>query len=191
MRFSTFLRPTLAALALSALCISPAAAWVDPTTGSPQPTRVSRPAEIPEQNWKPGHRGVDLPLSVGDPVLAAGDGVVAFVGSVAGTPVVSVDHAAGIRTTYQPVRSDLKPGDQVREGQEIGSLAHAPAGLSGSLSESFSESFSGAHDGLHWGALIGKDTYLDPLTLLDPPRIRLKPLAGDTTPAGGLGRTRA
>ena len=126
-------------------------------------------------------RAQRLPKFLGyfETVLAAGDGVVTFVGSVAGTPVVAVDHAGGIRTTYQPVRSGLKLGDDVLEGQDIGALAHAPAG------------FSGSHVGLHWGALIAKDTYIDPLTLLEPPRIRLKPLVPDATPADAPGRTRA
>lgn len=181
MRFSTILRPTAAlclATAVVAVRAAPSAAWVDPAAGSAQPAGVSRPADIPEQNWKPGHRGVDLPLRVGQPVLAAGDGVVGFVGMVAGTPVLAIDHSGGIRTTYQPVRSSLSAGDMVEEGQRIGTLAHAPAG------------FSGSHDGLHWGALTGKDAYIDPLRLLQPPRIRLKPVDA-TTREGALGRKHA
>lgn len=176
MRLSTILRSTTALFLLTA---APAAAWVDPVAGTAHSSGVSRPADIPDQNWKPGHRGVDLPLRAGQPVLAAGDGVVAFVGSVAGTPVLAIDHAGGIRTTYQPVRSDLAPGDAVREGQPVGTLTRAPT------------TFSGAHDGLHWGARTGKDTYIDPLTLLQPPRIRLKPLDGSLaspTREGGPGR---
>lgn len=164
---STILRPPAALTAISCALFasaSPALAWVDPVAGTRQPAGVSRPAEIPERNWQPGHRGVDLPARAGDPVLAAGDGTVAFVGAVAGTPVVSVDHPGGIRTTYQPVRTTLAVGDRVSEGQPIGTLARASA------------AYSGAHDGLHWGALAGKDTYIDPLRLLDPPRIRLKPV---------------
>ena len=107
MRLSTILRSTTVLILGTAICAAPAVAWVDPAAGTPYPAAVSRPADIPEQNWKPGHRGVDLPLRLGADVLAAGDGVVAFVGVVAGTPVVSVDHAGGIRTTYQPVRSPL------------------------------------------------------------------------------------
>lgn len=179
MRLSTILPSTTALILSAATCAAPAAAWVDPAAGTPHPAAVARPADIPEQNWKPGHRGVDLPLRLGADVLAAGDGVVAFVGAVAGTPVVSVDHAGGIRTTYQPVRSPLTVGDKVKEGEPIGTLAHAPAG------------FSGSHDGLHWGALTGKDAYIDPLTLLEAPRIRLKPLDGSTTRAGAPGRRRA
>ena len=175
MRLSTILRSTTALFLLTA---TPAAAWVDPAAGTPQSRGVSRAADIPEQNWKPGHRGVDLPLPIGHPVLAAGDGVVAFVGSVAGTPVLAIDHPGGIRTTYQPVRSDLAVGDAVREGQPVGTLTRAPT------------SFSGSHDGLHWGALMGKDSYIDPLTLLEPPQIRLKPVDGSATRADAPGRRR-
>ncbi|WJY97832.1 M23 family metallopeptidase [Corynebacterium fournieri] len=183
MRLSTILRPTTALFSLplffTLLAAAPAAAWVDPAAGTPYPAAVARPADIPEQNWKPGHRGVDLPLRVGEPVLASGDGVVAFAGAVAGTPVLSIDHPGGIRTTYQPVRTTFKVGEQVREGQEVGTLVHAPAG------------FAGSHDGLHWGALTGKDSYIDPLTLLESPRIRLKPLDGATTRGDAPGRRRA
>ena len=46
---------------------------------------------------------MDLGGAPGRPVLAAGDGVVVFAGMVAGRPVVSIDHADGLRTTYEPV----------------------------------------------------------------------------------------
>ena len=137
----------------------PAAAWVDPTTGRPSAARVTRAASIPEKNWQRGHRGVDLDSSPGDVILAAGDGVVAFAGSVAGVPSVSVDHPDGIRTTYQPVHARVAVGDPVGEGQPIGVLGH-----------------STAHDGVHWGALTGPDTYINPLALLATPAIRLKPV---------------
>ena len=162
-----------------------ALAWVDPATGLPHPTNVTRRAEIPEKNWLPGHRGVDLAARPGAPVRAAGGGTVAFVGVVADTPVVSIDpppsetHPEGLRTTYQPVHSSVTVGQTVEEGQVVGTLARtAPA-------------FSGEHDGLHWGVRTGPDVYIDPLTLLDAPRIRLKPVNpnGRFTPSGALGRT--
>ena len=83
---------------------------------------------------------------------------------------MSVDHAPsarfpeGLRTTYQPVRASVAVGDEVAEGQVIGMLARA------------TNRFAGEHDGLHWGAKTGPDTYIDPLTLLEPPKIRLKPV---------------
>ena len=133
-------------------------AYVDPASGKPSPARVLRGFDAPEQKWSPGHRGVDMALSVGSPVVAAEDGEVAFVGTVAGKPVVSIDHADGVRTTYQPVHGSVKQGQKVREGQVIGRLGNPVDG----------------YPGLHWGALIAKDTYIDPLTLLDMPVIRLK-----------------
>ncbi|AWB84249.1 M23 family metallopeptidase [Corynebacterium liangguodongii] len=157
----TLLAPVLAAVFLA--LPAPAAAYVDPTTGEPHASRITRSAEIPERNWLPGHRGVDLALGIGGDVLAAGDGTVAFAGVVAGTPVVSIDHADGIRTTYQPVYASVSVGDVVSEGSVIGRLAPAARGQ---------------HDGLHWGALTGKDAYINPLTLLDAPAIRLKPVDG-------------
>lgn len=138
----------------------PAAAYVDPTTGSPAAAHVTRSADIPEHNWLAGHRGVDLAARTGQDILAAEDGVVAFTGVVAGVPVLSVDHADGIRTTYQPVHATVKVGDEVEEGEVIGRLAPS----------------TGGHDGLHWGARTGPDAYINPLTLLDAPQIRLKPV---------------
>ncbi|STC68145.1 membrane metalloendopeptidase protein [Corynebacterium pilosum] len=154
-------RSSLSALLLCAL-LSPALAWayVDPTTGAPSATRVLRGPDIPEQNWLPGHRGVDLALGIGDDVLAAEDGTVAFAGMVAGTPVISIDHDDGIRTTYQPVHALVDEGERVTSGTVIGRLGHPTDG----------------YPGLHWGALIAKDTYINPLSLLDDPMIRLKPV---------------
>lgn len=140
----------------------PAQAYVDPTTGQSYAGRVLRGFEAPERQWSTGHRGVDLAINIGSPVLAAEDGTVDFAGHVAGKPVIAIVHADGIRTTYQPVHANVQAGDVVHEGQEIGRLGHPVDG----------------YPGLHWGALVAKDTYIDPLSLLDVPVIRLKPLDG-------------
>lgn len=168
-------------LTLSALLLlvttAPAVAWVDPTTGKPHPTHVTRRADIPEKNWQPGHRGVDLGASPGSDILATENGVVAYVGIIVGTPVVSIDHAGGIRTTYQPVHASVAIGDVVSEGQVIGTLARPTS------------QFAREHAGLHWGARTGLDSYIDPLTLLEPPPIRLKPVDPTAVRRGGeLGR---
>lgn len=133
----------------------PAWAYVSPT-GTVQ---MLRAFDRPEHNWLPGHRGADLGLPVGGQVLTAGDGTVAFAGVVAGTPTVSVDHADGVRTTYQPVHARVSRGDVVHEGQIIGVLGHPTDGW----------------PGLHWGARRGEADYVNPLSLLDTPVIRLKP----------------
>lgn len=148
------------------------AKYVDPTTNHPWATSVTRAFDLPAQDWLPGHRGVDLELAVGESVLAAGDGVIAFSGAVAGTPVISIDHADGVRTTYQPVHSRVSEGDAVSAGEAIGYLGHPTDGW----------------PGLHWGARVGEQ-YLNPLNLLTAPTIRLKPVdAPGGRPHGGAER---
>ena len=126
------------------------------------PADVLQGFDPPAVVWGSGHRGVDLALPAGSPVLAAGDGTVAFAGVVAGRPVVSIDHADGVRTTYEPVEASVATGDVVARGQTIGTLraGHRSDGA----------------DALHWGARTGPKTYINPLRLLRPAVIRLKPV---------------
>ena len=138
---------------------APRPAYTWPTGG---PAAVLEGFDPPAVVWGSGHRGVDLALAAGSPVLAAGDGTVVFAGMVAGRPVVSIDHVDGIRTTYEPVEAVVGAGDAVGRGQVIGTLVagHRADGV----------------DALHWGARTGPKTYVNPLRLLDPPVIRLKPV---------------
>ena len=101
--------------------------------------------------WSPGHRGVDLGARPRAPALAAAAGVVMFAGRIAGVGAVSVQHAGGIRTTYEPVTPDVRVGDRVTAGQHLGTVDSWPGHCPGPC--------------LHWGALRGR-TYLDPLGLL-------------------------
>ena len=128
---------------------------------APRPP-VHRRFDPPEQPWLAGHRGVDLGGDAGQVVRSAGAGVVAFAGPVAGRPVVSIDHPNGLRTTYEPVAASLRRGDTVAAGDPIGTLQSGHAGCP----------FDAC---LHWGLRRGS-TYLDPLLLVRPVRVRLKPL---------------
>jgi murein DD-endopeptidase MepM/ murein hydrolase activator NlpD len=94
-------------------------------------------------------------------VEAAGDGVVVFAGMVAGRPVVSVDHADGLRTTYEPVQPTVAAGQIVARGSALGTLLAGHEGCPAAAC-------------LHWGLRRG-ETYLDPLALLRPPEVRLLP----------------
>ncbi|MGX5655595.1 M23 family metallopeptidase [Geodermatophilus nigrescens] len=133
--------------------------WVSPLG---DPPAVTRPFEPPPTPYGPGHRGADLGGVPGDVVRAAGDGVVVFAGMVAGRPVVSVDHAGGLRTTYEPVATSVAAGQGVARGDPLGTLAPGHAGCPAAAC-------------LHWGLRRG-EVYLDPLSLLRPPRVRLLPL---------------
>lgn len=118
------------------------------------PADVLRRFDPPAAPWASGHRGVDLEIAAGAPVLAAAEGVVVFAGTVVDRPVVSLEHADGIRTTYEPVRPTVRPGQRVAAGETIGHVEglHCvvlpPAAC------------------LHLGARTGPETYVDPLRLL-------------------------
>jgi murein DD-endopeptidase MepM/ murein hydrolase activator NlpD len=118
---------------------------------SPRPA-VRRRFEQPLHQWSRGHRGVDLLAGVGQPVLSAGEGVVAFSGVVAGRGVITVRHSGGTRTTYEPVDERLASGTRVSRGATLGVLSPT-AGHCAPLAC------------LHWGAISGV-TYRDPLSLL-------------------------
>lgn len=136
-----------------------AGAWTSPLG---DPPRVPRPFAPPPSPYGPGHRGADLAGVPGDVVAAAGDGVVVFAGMVAGRPVVSVDHAEGLRTTYEPVDPAVAAGQAVSRGAPLGTLLAGHEGCPAAAC-------------LHWGLRRG-EVYLDPLSLLRPPRVRLLPL---------------
>ncbi|MFC6358843.1 peptidoglycan DD-metalloendopeptidase family protein [Luteococcus peritonei] len=110
----------------------------------PVPGPVARHYDPPAERWQAGHRGIDLAAPPGTPVVAAAGGRVAFVGMVAGRPVVSVEHADGTRTTYEPVRARVRAGATVSAGQSLGEVV-------------------AGHDCacLHFGLRRGRD-YLDP-----------------------------
>lgn len=133
----------------------------------PRPVVVRR-FDNPEHDWLPGHRGVDLGAAPGSPVLAAGDGIVVFAGTVAGRPVVSLRHEGGLRTTYEPVEPGVTAGARVARGSPIGTLATGHEGCP-------------APACLHWGARLdptirNRPQYVDPLGLLRLAPLRLKPL---------------
>ena len=115
-----------------------------------------RPFDPPAQPWLTGHRGVDLAAPPSTVVCSAGPGTVLFAGRVAGRGVVSVTHAGGLRTTYEPVTASVRAGQVVARGDPLGRLEPG-------------------HPGLHWGLRRG-ETYLDPLMLLGFGRVRLLPL---------------
>ncbi|OCB34239.1 peptidase M23 [Mycobacterium malmoense] len=135
----------------------------------PPPT-VGRGFDAPSPDWKPGHRGVDLPGAPGQPVFAAGSATVVFAGLLAGRPVVSLAHPGGLRTSYEPVRAAVRVGQPVTARTVIGSLEPGHAGCRA----------SGAGGAcLHWGAMWGPASgahYVDPLGLVKSTPIRLKPL---------------
>jgi murein DD-endopeptidase MepM/ murein hydrolase activator NlpD len=133
------------------------------------PGTVTRLFDPPPHYYGRGHRGADVAGRPGLAVIAAGDGVVVFAGRVAGRGVVSVEHSAGLRTTYEPVAVAVAPGAAVRRGDTLGALEPGHRGCPVAAC-------------LHWGLrrpsadpAAGALEYLDPLLLLGLGRVRLLP----------------
>lgn len=167
----------MVALVCALMGVGQAEAAGPPTRWWPVDGVVTRGFDPPDERWDAGHRGIDIVGVIGEPVRAAADGVVAWVGDIGGVAMVTVKHADGLRTTYQPVTARVVEGEPVFGGETIGTLG------------------GGHGDGssLHLGLRRG-DAYLDPTPWLlrgiaSLPRVRL---LGDSArlPTGmGLGAT--
>lgn len=129
---------------------------------------VEAPFREPTHRYGPGHRGVDLAAEAGTPVRAAAAGTVVFAGVLAGRGVVSVQHPDGLRTTYEPVAAVVTAGTPVVAGAPLGTVVTGHRGCRATC--------------LHWGARRDRGTYLDPLLLVVPRRVRLLPLPAPVMP---------
>lgn len=87
------------------------------------PVGVLRDYQAPATEYGRGHRGIDVRASAGAHVVAVSDGTVSFVGSVAGTEIISVTHAGGWISTYLPVFSRISAGSRVKAGEIIGTVS--------------------------------------------------------------------
>ncbi|WP_026460140.1 M23 family metallopeptidase [Schaalia suimastitidis] len=136
-------------VAASAADTSTLPRWLWPTGG---PVRVLRAFDPPEQPWHPGHRGVDLDVPIGSPVLSPAAGTVVYAGVIVDRPVVSIDvggHLYPLRTTFEPVEAVVAAGEYVEAGQHIGYVVegHSPGNL-------------------HWGAKTSSRHWVNPLRFL-------------------------
>ncbi|KQQ81729.1 M23 family metallopeptidase [Arthrobacter sp. Leaf137] len=130
---------------------------------APRPP-VLRGFDPPPKPWLSGHRGVDLETAgPSAAVVSPAAGTVSFVGVVVDRPVITIDHGAGLRSSFEPVDSTLAVGSTVTQGQVIGTAlpGHCPA--------------AGC---IHWGVRQGEE-YVNPLQfVLDLRPSVLLPLHG-------------
>jgi murein DD-endopeptidase MepM/ murein hydrolase activator NlpD len=134
--------------------------WSWPLTPGPAVLRAFDP---PPKPWLSGHRGVDLEASAfGVPVTAPASGTVSFVGVVVDRPVITLDHGNGLRSSFEPVQSELARGAHVAEGGSLGLLMPGHCD---------------ALPCLHWGVRRGED-YVNPLAFVMDlrPSVLLPPL---------------
>ncbi len=133
--------------------------WVAPLESGL--STLLRAFERPADRFAPGHRGIDLAAVPGTHVRAIGSGRVSFVGDVAGTPTVSIEHEDPfLVSSYQPVTGSVQVGERVIGGGVIGQLESSTNGIVGHCATPC------LHLGLRrqaWQALDATtDPYLDP-----------------------------
>lgn len=157
--------PVVALLMAGALTGPPPPAadarWSWPVGDGGRPALVA-PFDAPEERWGAGHRGIDLASAPGARVHAVDGGVVTHRGRIAGRGTISVTHATGVRSTYEPVDSSVRVGDRVERGEGIGRIGEEPGHCTPAAC-------------LHLGAKRG-DTYLDPMRFFGARRVILLPV---------------
>lgn len=128
--------------------------WRWPMSSTPVVVNDFRP---PAKRWLSGHRGVDLTVGLSGEIRAPVDGRVSHVGTVVDRQTITLDHGRGLRSSFEPVASDLKKGDRVRKGEVIGVLSannHCRLTLRACV---------------HWGVRLG-DEYVHPLPFVGAQR---------------------
>lgn len=88
----------------------------------PAPHPIVTPYRPPAEVWSAGHRGIDIGALAGAVVIAPEAGTVHYAGIVAGRPVLSLEHADGLLSSFEPVVATVARGDHVERGQPIGVL---------------------------------------------------------------------
>lgn len=121
-------------------------------------SEVLSPAVIPEENWKKGHRGIDVAIDEGSQIIAPGKAMVVMSGKVGGKDVLSLALDNGLTVSIEPAISSAKKGVTVQAGEIIGEVE----GISDHCEKTC------AHIGVRRG-----NTYLNPTAALNPVRVVL------------------
>ncbi|CAM3972598.1 M23 family metallopeptidase [Tsukamurella ocularis] len=131
--------------------------WQRPTSGAIRNGFGANPAGYAKYGLPNGHNGVDFPVGVGTPVVAANDGVVAQAGwaipwsGAAGGNAIIIRHSS-VHTGYAHLsRIVVRAGQQVKKGQLIGYSGASGTAVEGAhlhfealpLSPNFRNGFSG------------------------------------------------
>jgi murein DD-endopeptidase MepM/ murein hydrolase activator NlpD len=134
-RSAAFTAALVVVAAGSSLAATPASAAAPPQWSWPvaAPHPIVRGFEAPATTWAAGHRGIDVAVVVGSAVTAPDDGTVVFAGTLVDRGVVSIDHGAGVISSFEPVAASVHAGDVVARGQPIGVVATGGTHTSGVL----------------------------------------------------------
>lgn len=109
-------------LAAAASAAEAAKTWLPPLN---PPLKLVNEYRQPNSDYSAGHRGVDYLVRLDQMVKAPSDGRILFARQLNDRAVLSIEHGNGVLTEYEPVCSDLEPGEPVFAGQEIGRVCDA------------------------------------------------------------------
>ena len=110
---------------------------------------ISVPYQQPEHDYGSGHRGIDLWVGDGAVAGAPAGGTIAWVGTVADRPLVTIDHGNGFVTTLEPVVASAEVGSAVEAGEIVGYVSTGGHAATGTL---------------HWG-VRQSGSYINPASL--------------------------
>ena len=85
-----------------------------------QPGVVQRTFRAPLTAYGPGHRGIDLLATDGEPLVSPIAGNISFSGLVALKPEVTVASPDGLQFTLEPACGQLPVGSEVSQGSPVG-----------------------------------------------------------------------
>lgn len=89
------------------------------------PVHLINPYRQPNSDYSAGHRGIDYRVFDGQTVFAPTDSKVWFVGKVVDRSVLTLRTDSGDLVSFEPVCSELRPADRVKNGQPIGAVCAA------------------------------------------------------------------
>ena len=156
--------------------------WQSPVLGHMQVIRVF---SLPNGQYQPGHRGIDIGAEPGDLVFSPVSASVHFVGHIVDRDVLTLAIEPNLLLSFEPVMSSLTIGERVRVGQVIGEVSAA-----GHCTPSCMH--IGVRDlgkPVHGAPDHAEGNYRNPLRYFAGMRPRLLPLSGLASVNGGAGLT--
>lgn len=113
------------AIALAILLANPAATasepMVLPITGLTASDLINQ-YQSPLTEYGAGHRGIDLPATMGSEVISPVSGEISFSGQVGYRDSISIKFAGTMWASLEPVCSDMAEGTLVSAGEPIGTV---------------------------------------------------------------------
>lgn len=119
MKIVLFLVLLLASLSNSASTASESLIW--PIFGVTELDIINQ-YEAPLTEYGAGHRGIDLPATLGTEVLAPVSGEVSFAGQVGYRNSITISFGGSFRASIEPVCSDLIEGTMIIQGEVLGTV---------------------------------------------------------------------